>query len=294
MPLPAVLLWGAAGFVVGCAGCAIKRGADEHYALKKAESLASGAHARCLREAEALEIGRRRTRAALEALGHLRADMLAGRLAGPAGVMETSVRDDAASTARHALPGELAALGAFGTAALGQTLAAYRSGTAAVSGSGLPGTGINAPLLWLDTGALSAGGFAMVEGSALFAGIDIVPLLSAPDRPDPAGHGALQRVEIYCADIDSRIARMQALLLHLEAVRRACAELIEALHLAAARFDAAVEEAGAESAGNPDAPGRMLPAGAALQRLVALPLLQEDGALSPDFERERDACLGEA
>ena len=243
MPLPVILLWGAAA-LLGAVG--VKKGLSASGNFNRAKSIGEHAQGKYADKVRETDKQRKSTQKKLESLGKLKVSVFTSDIkfmvdALRKGRSKLSEFDIVVTVeqlkeyerlvigsleiekglASGAAGGALAAMGAYG--AVG-SLATASTG-AAISGlTGVAAT--NATLAWLGGGALSAGGLGMTGGMVALGGVVVGPALAIGGFI-LAGRAeeALTRAHAYSAKIDKTTAELGKVDLELKAIRANCTEL---------------------------------------------------------------------
>ncbi|WP_406038481.1 hypothetical protein [Succinimonas sp.] len=308
MPIPAIILWGAAA-VIGAVGGA--KAIDAHNNNSKAERIVERSKDNYKRASEALENDRKGTGERLAALGKLKAEVFSHQIkhlvsmhkkfhSRLKGYNESFTVEDlrkcekmvaqsvtlsqaVSSGSSAAVSGGLTALGAYG--AVG-AFATASTGTAISALSGAAAT--NATLAWLGGGSLAAGGFGMAGGMVALGGIALAPILAI------AGFWAAGRSEEnlsnakdYESQVDQACAQMERIRTELSGIRANCDELAGVIHRMAELFNRykVYDMKDRESF------EKMMLIGKKLKAILDLPVIRKDGSAIPNIRATYSGLL---
>jgi hypothetical protein len=308
MPLPIMVLWGAAALL---AGTGVVKGVGAVSDLDKAKAKGRSAERR-YREGEAtLDQRRDATNAAFTKLGKIKLKAFKVQISHLVEVLRKSKATrsrlqgfDVKVTVAElkemerlvlasleiergltagAATGALAALGAYGGVG---TLAAASTG-AAISGlSGVAAT--NATMAWLGGGALSAGGYGMAGGAIALGGIVLGPALAVGGFMLAAkAEQALTRATAYEASVDVALADMERIGEVMQALQKNADELRRAITRMARRFD----DASVDDCTDSQAFETMVVVGRGLKGLLDVAIMDVDGNAVDDVQAQISGLL---
>lgn len=254
MPIP--FLIGGAAVALGATG--LVKGAKALSDMSDAEDIGSRAERKHRNKLKEVDEARQNTNNELARLGKLKIDIFSNQIKHVVDVVEKSKAKlqgfneaviveqipQLANIVTNSLElekglasglasGVLVGMGAYGSVGM---LATASTGTAISTLSGAAAT--NATLAWLGGGSLAAGGFGMAGGTLVLGGIVTAPALAVMGfMAASKAEEALTEATKYSANIDLKVAKLDAVITVLEGINKSAKELQYALLKAVMIFE---------------------------------------------------------